>query len=283
MSDPKLLKFTMSDGVKIIADIWNAGNKKTILLAHGGGQTRHSWAGTARLLAQSGYQVINYDARGHGDSGWSEDNAYPIERRWSDMKKICDCINGPIAIIGASMGGVSALYGVSSGYRPKALVLVDIVPNAERSGMQRVQSFMRSGVSGFSSVADAADTVAKYNPDRPRPKSTDGLKKNLRLRADGRWYWHWDPGMLDMDIDEERALLARTVDSLAKVDNLPVLMVRGEKSDVVKRATADQFHQRVPFVQLVSIRGAGHMVAGDKNDHFFDAISSFLKIHYQVG
>ena len=89
--------------------------------------------------------------------------------------------------------------------------------------------------------------------------------------------------MLDLDIDEERALLARTVDSLAKVDNLPVLMVRGEKSDVVKRATADQFHQRVPFVQLVSIRGAGHMVAGDKNDHFFDAISSFLKIHYQVG
>ena len=43
----------------------------------------------------------------------------------------------------------------------------------------------------------AAQAVAEYLPQRPRPKSYEGLKKNLRLSPDGRWRWHWDPRFLD--------------------------------------------------------------------------------------
>ena len=186
---------------------------------------------------------------------------------------------GPVGIVGASMGGGTALFGVSAGFRPRALVLVDIAPNVARSGMQRVRDFMASGLEGFASLEEAADAVAAYNPSRPRPQNTSGLKRNLRQRPDGRWYWHWDPGMLDIDIDEERAKMARTFDSLGAGSAVPTLLVRGLQSDVVTEQTVEELRWRVPQMEIADVSGAGHMVAGDRNDAFNRAVIDFLIRH----
>ena len=78
-----------------------------------------------------------------------------------------------------------------------AIVLVDITPRVDQSGVAKIQGFMRErAAEGFATVAEAADAVAAYLPHRKRPRSHDGLKKNLRLHPDGRWRWHWDPRML---------------------------------------------------------------------------------------
>lgn len=135
---------------------------------------------------------------------------------------------------------------------------------------------MASGLEGFSSLGEAADAVARYNPSRPRPGNVSGLRRNLRLRDDGRWYWHWDPGMIDLDIDEERARMAKTLDGLEAAPDLPVLLIRGLRSDVVTDRTVDEFKSRIPHIHVVDIGGAGHMVAGDRNDAFNDAIIRFL-------
>ena len=42
---------------------------------------------------------------------------------------------------------------------------------------------MREGIDGFATLEDAADAIAAYNPNRPRPKDLSGLRKNLRERA----------------------------------------------------------------------------------------------------
>lgn len=271
----------MDDGVRLSADIDGPETGPTIVLAHGGGQTRHSWSGAFRKLAASGYRVVNFDARGHGESDWSKDNRYPLFRRWSDMEAIIREVaqNRPVAVVGASMGGGSALYGVSAGFRPDALILVDIAPNSERAGMQRVVDFMSSGLEGFASLDDAADAVAAYNPERPRPKNVSGLKRNMRLAGDGRWYWHWDPGMIDVDLDEERERMAETFAGLKAAKDLPVLLVRGLKSDVVTDRTVEEFRSRIPTIEVADVGGAGHMVAGDKNDAFNAAILEFLARH----
>ncbi len=273
--------FLMDDGVRLSADIDGPESGPTIVLAHGGGQTRHSWSGAFRKLAASGYRVVNFDARGHGESDWSQDNRYPLHRRWSDMETIVSEVahNRPVAVVGASMGGGSALYGVSAGFRPAALILVDIAPNSERAGMQRVVDFMSSGLAGFASLDDAADAVAAYNPERPRPENTSGLKRNMRQAGDGRWYWHWDPGMIDVDLDEERARMAETFAGLKAAKDLPVLLVRGLKSDVVTDRTVEEFRSRIPTIEVADVGGAGHMVAGDKNDAFNAAILEFLARH----
>ena len=273
----KRQNFKADDGVWIAADIAGPSNAPTVVLAHGGGQTRHSWARAAQQLTLAGYRVINYDARGHGDSDWSPDNQYPLPRRWADMEMIVTAISEPVAVVGASMGGITAMYGVSQGFRPDALVLVDIVPNAERAGMQRVRDFMASGLSGFASIEEAADAVAAYNPARPRPESLEGLKKNLRHREDGRWYWHWDPGMVHIDIDEERANMEETMQSLGAAKDLSIMLVRGLGSDVVTEESVRLFRAKLPSLEVADIGGAGHMVAGDKNDAFNETIINFLE------
>ena len=108
----------------------------------------------------------------------------------------------PIAI-GASLGGVASLLadggaeGAGQGPVFAAIVLVDVTPRVDQSGVDKIQGFMRErATEGFGTVAEAADAVAAYLPHRKRPRSHDGLKKNLRLHPDGRWRWHWDPRIL---------------------------------------------------------------------------------------
>jgi len=270
------VRYVASDGVKIVADVMGNPECPTIILAHGGGQTRFSWSGAMRHLAGAGFRVINYVARGHGQSDWSPDGKYPIDRRWADMSLIANSVREPLAIVGASMGGISALHGVSMGFRPDALVLVDISPNPDRAGMQRVHDFMASGLEGFATLQDAADAVAAYNPGRAQPGKVDGLRKNLRQRDDGRWYWHWDPGMVRLDIEQEHRAVLATMEGLRAAADLPVLLVRGLQSDVVTEDALAEFKVRFPKLEAVEISGAGHMVAGDKNDVFNGAVVEFL-------
>jgi pimeloyl-ACP methyl ester carboxylesterase len=56
----------------------------------------------------------------------------------------------------------------------------------------------------------------------------------------------------------------------------PVLLVRGSQSDVVSAENVDEFKRRIPHAQVVDVSGAGHMVAGDRNDIFLEAVLGFL-------
>ncbi len=56
----------------------------------------------------------------------------------------------------------------------------------------------------------------------------------------------------------------------------PMLLVRGQMSDLVTQERADEFLQRFPQVEFVDVAGAGHMVAGDRNDLFADSVVNFL-------
>jgi pimeloyl-ACP methyl ester carboxylesterase len=191
----------------------------------------------------------------------------------------------PVAV-GASLGGIACMLAEGGPARPasgsvfSALVLVDITPRVDLTGVAKVQGFMRAHAhEGFGSIAEAADAVAAYLPHRPRPRSHEGLKKNLRLHPDGRWRWHWDPRFLDgrrrvrESGDEVEELL---VDAARRIE-VPALLVRGASSELVQEEHAKDFLKLVPHARYVDVTGARHMVAGDRNDQFANAIKSFLK------
>ena len=78
----------------------------------------------------------------------------------------------------------------------KALILVNFVPRPEASGVERIQAFMRQKQDGFDSLEEVADAINSYRPHRARPGSLEGLAKNVRIGADGKYRWHWDPAFL---------------------------------------------------------------------------------------
>lgn len=276
-------RFRAPDGVELIADDVGDPGAPVVVLLHGGGQTRHSWSGAMRALARGGYRVINFDARGHGDSDWSEAGAYELDHRVDDLRTIVADLDQPFALVGASLGGATAIHAVASGMTPAAVVLVDIVPEPEPDGIDRIVSFMRANPEGFASLDEAADAVAAYNPARPRPTEPAGLMRNLRRREDGRLYWHWDPRITATDPGEHHAIVRQSAEAMSLRRDLPVLLIRGLKSDVVSDAGVRAFREMVPGLEVADVGGAGHMVAGDRNDAFNDSVIAFLERHLPPG
>ena len=276
-----------AQGNRLAADAFGEG--PPVLLLHGGGQTRHAWRKTAARLAQSGWTAYAVDQRGHGDSEWIASGGYAFADFAADAAAVADALAAdhgarPVAI-GASLGGIAALLAEGDAHahgKPPvfaALVLVDIAPRVDPNGVGKVQGFMRSHArEGFASVAQAAEAVAAYLPHRPRPRSHEGLKKNLRLHPDGRWRWHWDPRFLEGNrrIGAGSEEVERALVSAAKRVTIPALLVRGASSELVQEEHAKDFLKLVPHASYVNVSGARHMVAGDRNDQFANAIESFL-------
>ncbi len=279
------ITFEGSSGNTIAADLHETAGGPTVVLAHGGGQTRHSWRGTAERLAAQGWTAIAVDQRGHGDSDWIDDGDYSFTSFAADFTAVADQTTErfgarPVGI-GASLGGIAALLAEGESDRPvlSAVVLVDIAPRVKTSGLEKIQGFMAARIDdGFGSLEEAADAIAQYLPHRERPKDLSGLSKNLRMREDGRYRWHWDPKFIrDRYKGETRAAAENRMEAAARRLKTPVLLVRGGKSELVDEEVAREFMAMVPHAEFTDVGEARHMVAGDKNDAFSSAVASFLE------
>lgn len=257
---------------------WVGGDRGEVLFLHGGGQTRHSWGRSARSVAAAGWTTTTLDLRGHGESDWSPSGSYTLGHYAADVREVVAGLGGPVVLVGASLGGLSSL--TVAGEHPetaRALVLVDIVPSTNQGGVARIHDFMTAHTDGFEDLHQVADAIAVYT-QRPRRTDVSGLTKNVRQRADGRWYWHWDPAMLALGRHEEPrpGVRAEPLLDLARNLTVPVLVVRGGRSDVVDDEGIAAFLDAVPSASVAVVADAGHMVAGDDNDQFTSAVTPFL-------
>jgi pimeloyl-ACP methyl ester carboxylesterase len=280
-STPHTVEFSGVQGLTLVADEWNRGvdaaaGRPTILMLHGGGQNRFSWKNTGQVLADAGFHVVALDSRGHGDSDRAPDADYDVETLTADVMQVLDAIGRPVILIGASMGGLTGILVADRAGpdRVTRLVLVDVVPRFEKNGSARIRDFMFSGLHGFGSLEEAADAVAAYLPYRTRPRSPEGLKKNLRLR-DGRWYWHWDPAFMTKPGDDPQLRTEKFEQAAADL-TIPVLLIRGKLSDVVSPEGVRHFLDTVPNAEFVELSDAGHTAAGDDNDAFSNVVVTFV-------
>ncbi|MCP9274545.1 alpha/beta fold hydrolase [Mycolicibacterium arenosum] len=274
------------DGVRIVSDRLGDPDAPAVVFLHGGGQTRRSWGKAAAAVAARDWQAVTVDFRGHGESDWSDEGDYRVTTFAADVIDVLSALPPRPVLVGASLGGFTSmlLAGELAPNTVRAVVLVDIVPDMDPSGASRIHDFMHDRMtSGFGSLDEVADAVQAYNPHRPRPTDLDGLRANLRER-DGRFFWHWDPKFIDgtsalppVEVTEVDRCHA-AVDAILR-DGVPMLLVRGQMSDLVTEDRAQAFLARFPAVEFVDVGGAGHMVAGDRNDLFADAVVEFLVRH----
>ncbi len=271
------------EGLSIAADCWGRDEDPLVVLLHGGGQTRHAWKGTGEALAKAGLRTCSLDARGHGDSDWSPAGEYEQDAMVGDLVSVVEHLGDPRPVlVGASMGGGVALCAAGEGRIDAcAVVIVDMAPRIERAGARRIIDFMRQKPNGFGSLEEVADAIASYQPHRRRPRVLDGLKKNVRLDENNRMRWHWDPAWLGDrrrvgDIDARWERLQKAAEKLAE-SRVPTLLVRGGLSDVLSEEGAREFLETCPHAEYVNVSDAAHMVAGDRNDLFTQAVAEFLR------
>lgn len=280
---PTPMEFTGAAGNRLVADLWD-GHGHPVLFLHGGGQTRRAWDMTAKRVAGAGMRAITVDLRGHGESEWVQNADYSFAAYGADVAALVEQVtarfNAAPSVVGASLGGLSSLIAeLEYGPLLASLVLVDITPRMDIGGVARIQGFMGARMEdGFASLAEAADAITEYMPHRKRPRSLDGLRKNLRLDDDGRYRWHWDPAFMTSARNINFAAgetMANVLAGLPKL-RLPVLLVRGMQSELVHEDYAREFVELAPCASYVDVGGAGHMVAGDRNDVFCEAVLDFL-------
>ena len=265
-----------ASGIKLAGDSWGDPSGPLVLLQHGGGQTRHAWKNAGQALGAAGYHAIAFDARGHGDSDWAPDGTYTQDAMVQDLCSLLEQLdNRRPVLVGASMGGGTSLVATGEDYvDATALVMVDIAPKIEAAGVENISRFMRHKPEGYDSLEEVAEAIGNYQPHRKPPKDLKGLAKNLRLADNGKYRWHWDPAFLS----QPRDIMKRTqrLERCAAALKLPTQLVRGGLSDILSEDGAQHFLLLCEHAEYVNITDAGHMVAGDRNDIFADAVIDFL-------
>ncbi len=278
--DSTVATFSTRSGLRLTADVVGVGERGAIMLAHGGGQTRHSWASTANRLAERGWKTVSLDLRGHGDSGWDPHGDYDTERYAEDLIDVAATLPDRPSLIGASLGGVAGLV-VEAALKPgtfATLTLVDIIPRSDPAGVEKIMGFMGAHLEhGFHSLEAAAESIAAYLPHRPKPKDLSGLRKNLRQGQDGRFRWHWDPKFVSGVRRERTPTHGGDLEARCRDIDLPVHLIRGRMSELVSLEAAQAFVATLRRGTFTDVADAGHMVAGERNDIFLEAVVAFLE------
>jgi pimeloyl-ACP methyl ester carboxylesterase len=280
--DARLCHFTMSDGLSIVGEVYGPDDGAPVLLAHGGGQTRYAWTNVARRLGDRGWKSVAIDLRGHGESDWSKIGDYSHERYALDLVEVAGQIGGQPVLVGASLGGNSGMLAAGTTGKDafRALVMVDVTPKLDPQGMKKIIGFLDRHIDeGFGSFEEASQAISDYLPGRRgRQNNIASLGRYLRQRDDGRYGWHWDPefvrGVRNTRLNPDR--VARISDAVLAT-SIPMMLIRGSDSELVNTEAVEHFLELAPHAEFRDVLGASHMIVGDRNDIFAEALTGFLE------
>lgn len=246
------------------------------MLLHGGGQSAHTWDALCLAMGPR-FRCLALDQRGHGDSQWSGPGAYAITDHARDIGAFVQALHlhRPL-VVGMSMGGVNAIaYAADHSSEIRGLVCVDIGPEAQlepvRRLMQGLDSYRR-----FSSPEDAALRLANLGARRDPSLLRDTLLLNLRQQEDGSWTWKYDPRTL-VGLTAEEIMEARRPlwDVLHRI-TCPVLVVRGQDSEIFSEGDAERFAGALRRSHRVAVPRARHSVQTDNPLALAEVITKFF-------
>ncbi len=248
---------------------WGDPGAPPALLLHGGNQSSHSWDLVSLHLADR-FHVYALDQRGHGDTEWSRELDYSMDAMVADALAFIEdqSLARPI-VFGHSMGGrVTLQASIQEPDVARALVVVDVGPELSAKGTKVIGDFVAHNVE-FDDLDVFLDNVVRYDRFRSREHIARTVKYNLLVRADGKYVSKVDHRRLP---GAPRDLTLESVTAIS----CPVLLVRGEESDVLMADAAERFVDALPDGRLVTVANVGHNVHGGNTPGFLAAIGPFL-------
>lgn len=266
-------EYIQTPDVRLRSVAWGAPDRPSLTLLHGSLQTAYSWEDFA-MAAQDRYHLRALDQRGHGDSAWAA--RYAPKDYVRDLEFCLSVWGGdPTVLLGMSMGGIHALlYADRHPGAVRALVLIDVGAELNPEGVRSVRRFLVSAPDDFASIEEAVALASVYNPRRSPENLRRRLSHNLRQGPGGRWVWKYDRRFKTMGSVYSHPL----PDLWAVWDRItcPVLIVRGQESNVLAEQVARQMTERRPQAVLAEVTGAGHSVVGDNLEGFRGVLEPFL-------
>jgi pimeloyl-ACP methyl ester carboxylesterase len=255
---------------------WGRPDAPVIVLLHGGHQSAHSWDLVSLHLAQH-YRVLALDQRGHGDSEWARDVVYSNHEMSLDAEAFIAAmgLRDPV-VIGHSMGGRNTMLLLRRNPAiARAAVIVDVGPELSDKGRAAIAGFVQ-GNQEFDDLEHFVRNVRQYDPYRSREHIERTVKYNMLERADGKYISKCDSNPRRLGIVRASGPQENITLEEAGGFDLPVLLVRGENSNILAADAAERFAGALPRGRLVTVPNCGHNVHGQNTKGFIAALGAFL-------
>ncbi|MDT8853637.1 alpha/beta hydrolase [Paracoccaceae bacterium Fryx2] len=209
-----------------------------------------------------GCRLIRLDARGRGDSAWTGAASYTVPQESRDVVALLDHLGlDKAAIIGSSRGGLLGMV-LAATARPRVagLLLNDVGPVLERPGLQRIGEYvgMAPTLATLEEVADRMPMTMPGFADVPPERWAEETVRHY-IQTDAGLAFPYDPALRQA---LQAAMAAPPTDLWALFDacaGLPLALIRGENSDVLGKATADEMQRRRPDMIRADVPGRGHI------------------------
>ena len=258
------------------------GEGPLVVLAHGMGDTRHSFRFLVPPLVAAGYRVAAADLRGHGESstGWP---SYTRTDTAGDLLALISQLGGPAVIVGHSFSGGSAtIAAADSPDLVSAIAEVDpftLVPKLSLGAFVTDRRYRRGGLRllGTALTGSVGMWMSYLKVAFPGPKPADYAEAMNELAANLR-----EPGRMDA----VRAMgKSQPSDAAAKLGRIPcpalVFMGTLDPDWPDPEAEGDRIVAGMPagLGHLVMVDGAGHYPHTQFPDQVLAALLPFLKEH----
>lgn len=253
-----------NDGLRLhYRDYAGPSDRPPVICIPGLTRNARDYEGVAARLAGD-WRVIVVELRGRGESGYAKDPMSYVPLTYvQDVERLLEELKAPrFVAIGTSLGGiVTMLMAAADRGRIAGAVLNDVGPELDPAGLGRIRGYVGKSAS-YPTWLHAARAVAEANaavyPDRTLADWLAMAKRMHRLTEKGRIVLDYD-----MKIAEPFRIPGNEsgVDMWPALDALgaaPLLVVRGERSDILSAQAAQAMAARVPDAELVTVPGVGH-------------------------
>jgi esterase len=249
------------------------GSGAPLVMLHGLSGHARTWDHTAAALSDR-YHVLALDQRGHGDTDWAP--RYGLSPMSADLLGFLDALGlAEVTLMGLSMGGlVSFVFTAAHPERVARAVIMDIGPEIAPAGSANVASSL-AAKDVFSSEDEAFGQARAANPRPADATLRHRLRHNLRPLPDGTLTFKYDSALRR----NPRALFDLTPDQLWaawRAMACPVLLVRGDNSDVLAAETAQRMLAENAHVSFASVPDCGHSITLDRPEGLLEAVSPWL-------
>jgi esterase len=267
------------DGLSLRVIEWGAEAAAPVVMLHGIRGYAQTFAALAGSLGPA-FRTIAYDQRGRGESDWDPAQQYYTDAYVRDLEAVVERLRlERFDLLGHSMGGIAAIvYAAANPRRVRRLVVEDAGPGAfeDSAGAARIRQELTSAPGSFGSWEAAVEFMRRLRPSVTDAARQERLRNMLKQRSDGTWTWQYDhTGIAEARLNPEPS---RVVDLWPYVEAIasPTLVLRGGRSDYLKRETAEAMSARNRHIQWREVADAGHYIHDDQPEVVAQAVGSFL-------